>query len=192
VKRPDPALLVQAASCYRRLGLLTEAARCFREAGDYLRAAELHRDLGRYRDAAHDYAQAGHPDLAGWLLVHDIGSPAAARDQLARPAAVAVPALRRKLVEARCDVAEERAPRAALETVAEACHALADPALEADPLVERWAVDVAEALRREDRVALVFAAAVRGGRSGAEDRWRAWMNEVLHAELVLPDSSPAA
>jgi hypothetical protein len=55
--------------------------------------------------------------------------------------------------------------------------------------VEEWAVMVAEAAYRYDQVALIFAAAVRGRRPGAEHRWAAWSTRVLHTELILP---PAA
>jgi hypothetical protein len=219
VSEPDPDLLNRAAACYQRAGALAEAARCYREAGSYRRAADLHERLGRHRDAALDQARAGNRDLAAWLLVQYAGDPAAARDHLAAlptigpapavPAmhqqlaasptispgtAPAVPALRRQLVLARCDVAQGRAPRTALDALAQVCTELARPATLPDQYLEPWSVALAEAIGRPDQVALVFAAAVRGRRPGAEERWRVWMRDVLHADLILPapESPPPA
>jgi len=192
VSEPDPALLNRAAACYQRLGVLSEAARCYREAGSHRRAAELHERIGRFRDAALDHTRADNHELAAWLLAHGVGDPAGARAQLAAAPATSPSrsALRRRLVLARCDAAEGTSPRAALATLAAVCAELARPRTVPDPQLESWAVAVAESLGRPDQVALIFAAAVRGGRLGAEDRWRAWMRETLHAELVLP--APAA
>jgi hypothetical protein len=53
-------------------------------------------------------------------------------------------------------------------------------------VAEGWAVALAETVRRYDQVALVFAAAVRGGRRGAAERWARWSQAVLHTELILP------
>ncbi len=182
--------LERAASCYNRLGMTAEAARCFRDAGSFRRAADLHTDLGRYRAAAADYVQAGERDLAAWLLVHLAEDPAAARATL-EPLATTGDApvrrsLRQRLVLTRCDVATGAPERRVLPVLTDACHYLIKPAVRSDPYIEPWAVGLAEAIRREDQVALVFAAAVRGARPGAERRWAQWSREVLHAELILP------
>jgi hypothetical protein len=189
VNDPDPELLNRAASCYQRLGVLPEAARCYREAGSHRRAAELYERLGRFRDAALDYARADSPDLAAWLLVHHAGDPAGARARLAAvpaPSGGATATLRRRLVTARCDVAEGREPRTALDALGAAQAELARRRAVPDPYLEPWSVGLAESLGRPDQVALLFAAAVRGERFGAEQRWRAWMREALDTELILP------
>jgi hypothetical protein len=189
VSSPDPELLNRAAACYQRLGTLAEAARCYREAGSHRRAAELYERLGRFRDAALDYARADSPDLAAWLLAHHAGDPAGARAQLAAVPARsgnAAAALRRRLILARCEVAEGRRPKTALAALAAAQAELARRRAVPDSYLEPWSVWLAESMGRPDQVALVFAAAVRGQRFGAEQRWRAWMRAALHAELILP------
>jgi hypothetical protein len=194
VSDPDRRLLELAASCYERLGEAAEAARCYRDAGSHRRAADLFVSLGLYREAALDLGRSGQQDLAAWLLVHEADDPAAARAALALQPVPGVamdwqpPArpLRQRLVLARCDVADGASDRVALPVLAEACADLARPAVRYDPYIEPWAVGLAEAVRREDQTALVFAAAVRGDRPGAVGRWAEWSREVLHAELILP------
>lgn len=188
---PDPELLNRAAACYQRLGSLAEAARCYREAGSFRRAAELHERLGHFRDAALDYVNADSPDLAAWVLAHHAGDPAAARAQLtAAPTTTAntAAALRRRLILARCEVAEGLRSTTALAALTAAQAELARRRAVPDSYLEPWSVRLAESMDRPDQVALVFAAAVRGQRFGAEQRWRAWMRETLHAELVLPQA----
>jgi len=195
---PDRRLLELAAACYEQLGMTAEAARCYRDAGSYRRAADLYARLGQFREAALDFGRAGQQDLAAWLLVHEAGDPAAAQAALAPLPAIgtggitpppAVRPLRQRLVLARCDVAAGASERTALPVLAEACTDLAKPGARYDPYVEPWAVGLAQAVGREDQVALVFAAAVGGNRVGAAQRWAAWTRETLHAELILP---PAA
>ncbi|MGH3937568.1 MAG: hypothetical protein ACRDTG_02885 [Pseudonocardiaceae bacterium] len=196
----DPQLLNRAAECYQRLDMSAEAARCYREAGSHRQAAKLHERLGHYSEAAADYARAGLPDLAAWLLVHHAGDSAAARKRLAlgwQPpsGAAAIPAvtpLRRRLILARCDVAEGRSPATGLAVLADACTELAKYSPLTDQNIELWAVALAEAMDRDDQVALVFAAAVRGRRPGAAQRWRTWSHQVLHTDLVLPPAEPLA
>ena len=53
-------------------------------------------------------------------------------------------------------------------------------------MAEEWAVALSETAARYDQAALVFAAAVRGGRDGAAQRWNAWSRRVLDADLILP------
>jgi hypothetical protein len=192
VSSPDPGLLNRAAACYQRLGNPAEAVRCYREAGSFRRAAELSEDLGRFGDAAHDYKRADIPDLAAWLLAHRAGEPAEARALVAAAPILSgqeVIELRRRLIVARCDIAEGLQPAAALDTLGSVQAELARRRAVPDPFLEPWAVAVAEAMGLIDQVALVFAAAVRGGRNGAEQRWRAWMLDVLRAELILPAST---
>ncbi|KLL11161.1 MULTISPECIES: hypothetical protein [Protofrankia] len=100
----------------------------------------------------------------------------------------------RRLVLARCDIAEGLPARRILPVLADVQAILAEPlageptwpVAAADLRIERWAVALAEAAHRYDQVALVFAAAVRGRRTGAEQRWAEWSLRVLHTELVLP------
>lgn len=205
----DRGLLERAAGCYLRAGLPSEAARCLREAGAYQRAAELRFELGEFREAAEDYARGRMTELAAWTLVHHAGESRAARvlidptfprDDLAadeqwvldiypgRPRWTPPPPRQRRirLVLARCDIADGRPDRDALAALAEVARVLAHPAMPHDPLVEQWAVTVAEAMRRYDQAALLFAAAVRGGHAGAARRWTDWAARVLRAEITLP------
>jgi hypothetical protein len=76
--------------------------------------------------------------------------------------------------------------------IADVCAALADASVRSDQVTEEWAVALSEAAARYDQAALVFAASVRGGRYGAEHRWKTWSAQVLGAEIVLPPpASPA-
>jgi FHA domain len=102
------------------------------------------------------------------------------------------PALRRRLVLARCDIAEGEPPEVIRPVIADACAALAGWRLRSDQVTEEWAVALSEAAARYDQAALVFAAAVRGGRYGAEQRWKAWSARVLDAEIIVPPAPPAA
>jgi hypothetical protein len=91
-----------------------------------------------------------------------------------------------RLVQARCDAAEQVAAQRGLQVLGEAQRALAGVrAVETQP-VEEWAVSVATAMRRLDQAALIFAASVRGRRPEAVKRWRAWSARALGEELVLP------
>jgi hypothetical protein len=202
---PDPGLLDRAASCFLRLGDVGEAARCYRDAGSFRRAADLYAGLGRHEEAADAYALAGLRDLAAWHLVHYAGRPAAARACLADGAPNAAPdaapvatpvaqrlSLRRDLIIARCEVAEGLPHTRALRTLETACAQLERTDLRIDFYVEPWAVALAGSMRREDQVALVFAAAVRGRRPGAARRWGAWSREALHCELILPTGEPGS
>ncbi|WP_322752909.1 hypothetical protein [Frankia sp. Cas3] len=219
----DAPLLDRAATCYLRAGQVAEAARCYRDAGLFPRSAGLYAQLGRYRDAAADYTAAGLVHVAAWTLAHVVGDPAAARALLlghpshpsgqagqAEPAVAAMfDALLRRLVLARCDVADGLPDRHILPVLADVQAMLAEPpvtepawpaqsawpaqpawpANSASRRIEEWAVALAEVAYRYDQVALVFAAAVRGRRTGAEQRWAAWSARVLHTELTLPSGA---
>ena len=94
--------------------------------------------------------------------------------------------LRWRLVQARCDAAEQVAARRGLKVLLDVQRALAGvTTLDTQP-VEEWAVSVATAMRRHDQAALVFAASVRGLRDNAIRRWRQWSTQTLGEELVLP------
>jgi hypothetical protein len=193
---PDSRLLQRAAACYLRAGLVHEAARCYRDGGAYRRAAQTWESIGAYAEAARDYADGGMPELAAWLLAHHLGDVAGARQQLARDPRPADPSadspadggrtLRRRLVAARCNAAERVALADVTATLEEAMLRLATGDQLADPLVEPWSVAVAAAMDRADLVASVFAAAVRGRRPNAAQRWAEWSRSVLHVPLVLP------
>jgi hypothetical protein len=183
--------------CFRRAGYDLEAARCYRLAGAHRRAAEIYEAQGRYADAAASFADAGLAELGGWLLAH-AGHPAAARALLAAPGAAtsqdAGPGrdtLRYRLVLARCDIAEGAASDVIRPVIADACAALADRGGRSDQVTEEWGVALSEAAARYDQAALVFAAAVRGGRLGAEHRWKAWSARVLGAEVIVPPAVSA-
>jgi hypothetical protein len=185
--------------CYRRASYDVDAARCYRLAGAHRRAAEIYEAEGDYITAAEAYADAGLPEVGAWLLVHLDSKPDRARALLATPGQPGgsgsrpepeVPGLRRHLVLARCEIAEGAAPDTIRPVIAETCTALADPSARSDQVTEEWAVALSEAAQRFDQAALVFAAAVRGGRYGADQRWKAWARDVLQAEIIVPP--PAA
>lgn len=205
---------LQAAACYSRAGYHLDAARCYRLAGAHRRAAEMYEDAGRYAVAAAEFADAGLPELGAWLLVHRAGQPARARALLAasptapeqepsrqggqsgspgkpgQPQQSRLADLRRELILARCEIADGALADDIRGVIADACSALADRSGRADQVVEEWAVAVSEAAARYDQAALVFAAAVRGGRYGAERRWQTWSRQVLGTDVIIP--KPAA
>jgi hypothetical protein len=203
----------QAAICYRRAGWDLEAARCYRLAGAHRRAAEIYEAAGRLNEAAAAYGEAGLPDLGAWLLAHRVGDPARARafldweawDQAWVQAAPGLTrrgmvnrafaraadgaGLRERLILARCEVAEGTPASVIRPVIADVCELLANRDVRPDPVVEEWAVALSEAAARYDQAALVFAAAVRGGRHGAAQRWNAWSTRVLDAEVILPTTA---
>jgi hypothetical protein len=192
----------RAADCYEQAGLLLDAARCHRAAGAFRRAGDLLLRLGVYRQAAQDYADGDLRELAGWVLVHHAGDPVAAR-VMAMPLKSSAlrkmasylglepveQGLREQLVLARCELAEGAGPGAVLPVLRTVCDELAREQAPYDRFVEEWAVTLAECVHRYDQVALVFAAAVRGGRLGAERRWQDWASRVLGTQLCLPSVS---
>jgi hypothetical protein len=192
----DALLLERAALCYERAGLPQDAARCYRDSGAFRRSAKLFMQLGDLREAAADFARSGLIDQAAWILAHDCAEPAAARVYLAaedvgEPDAdnsMPTPAqLRRLVVTARCDLAEGARQDEIVATLVQICADLQRPRRSHDVVLETWCVQLAEALGRDDQVALVFAAAVRGGRSGARQRWQQWSERVFGIPVVLPD-----
>lgn len=191
----------QAAVWFRRAGYDLDAARCYRLAGAHRRAAEIFETAGHYAEAAASFADAGLPELGAWLLAHQAVQSAQARALLgasgqgnntAAQPEPGVPGLRRRLVLARCEIAEGAAPDVIRPVITDVCAALADPGIRSDQVTEEWAVALAEAAGRYDQAALVFAAAVRGARYGAEQRWKTWSRDVLHAEIILPRATAAA
>ncbi len=184
-------LLDRAAGCYLRAGEQAEAARCYHASGSYRRAASLYSQLGLHHEAADAYAAAGMTDFAVWLLAHEAGDIAGARalEPYGRPRTT-VAQLRWRLALARCDVADQHSDSGPLTVLADARTYLERPAGFPDQYIEQWAVAVATSMRREDQVALLYAAGVRAGRADAADRWAAWSREVLHCELILPAKQP--
>jgi hypothetical protein len=191
---PDQSLLRRAASCYQRGGQLHEAARCYRAAGSHQLAARTWESAGALTEAVADFMSAGLVERAGWLLVHRLGDPAAARDAVSAPASAqpeaertTVEPLLRALVLARCDAAEGVASERSRSTLDEVMDRLGRRDRRwLDPEVEGWAVLTAESMGRPDLVALIFAAAVRGLRPGARERWADWSSRKLLVTLVLP------
>ena len=192
---PDQSLLRRAGSCYQLGGWLHEAARCYRAAGSHQLAARTWENAGALAEAAADFMAAGLAERAAWLFVHHLGDPSAARAAVTAPApgrpeagrlSADTPLLRR-LVLVRCDVADGVADERSRETLDEVMDHLADRDRRwLDPDVQTWAVLTAEAMRRPDLVALIFAAAVRGLRPEARERWDEWSSRVLLVPLVLP------
>lgn len=200
----DASLLARAAACYVRAGLPLDAVRCYRAAGSYRPAADIWARLGAFPEAARDYAAAGAHEEAAWIFAHHLGDIPAARAELAAAdaAAAAAPAgpgtaqpaasraadLRRRLILAWCNTAENVAGAETLAILTEVMRHLEH---EVEPLgrisIEERAVVVAEAMNRPDLVALLFAAAVRGGRPRAAERWNAWSERALGMPLILPE-----
>ena len=199
----DASLLARAAACYVRAGIPLDAVRCYRAAGSYRPAADIWARLGAFPEAARDYAAAGAHEEAAWIFAHHLGDIPAARAELAAAdAAAAAPAdpaaarpvasraadLRRRLILARCNAAENVAAAETLDILTEVMRHLEH---DVEPLgrisMEERAVVVAEAMNRPDLVALLFAAAVRGGRSRAAERWNAWSERALGMPLILPE-----
>lgn len=175
-----------AAIHYYQAGYRHDAARCYRLAGAFRRAAELHEQLGEFPDAAADYRAAGMPELGGWMLAHHAGEPATARALLgSEPDAESD--LRRQLVLARCDLLEGARPESIRPVISAVCTQLADRTVRTDQHLEDWAVALCESAHRYDQAAIVFAAAVRGGRYGAEQRWNLWSVRTLGTEVILPE-----
>ena len=198
----DASLLTRAAACYARAGKPLDAVRCYRAAGSYRPAADIWVQLGAFPEAARDYAAAGAHEEAAWIYVDHLGDIPAARAELAaadaaaapadpgtaRPAAARAAELRRRLILARCNAAENVAGTETLTILKEVMRHLEH---EVEPLgrisIEERAVVVAEAMNRPDLVALLFAAAVRGGRPRAAERWNAWSERALGMPLILPE-----
>lgn len=186
----DVHLLERAADCYRQLGMTDAAARCYRDAGIHRLAGDLFVEMGRFAEAAAEFAHR-EPDRAAWLLAHHADDAAGARAMLPEPSpSDESQQLRARLVRARCAIAEGAPDTAVLPDLEAARAALARPAFR-DPFLEPWAVGLAEAAGREDQVALVYAAAVRGNRYGAAQRWADWMRATLGAELPPIEPPPA-
>lgn len=185
----------QAGLCYEEARLPLEAARCYRMGGAYRRAGDLYWSARLTRPAAEMYAAAGDVEMAAWLLVHHDGDVAGARAYLDGHHSVRsgpesdslVTALLRQLVDARCAVAEGAPAESVLPVLDTARLALAGPPPIDDPRLETWSVTVAEQLSRFDHVALIYAAAIRGGHKRAAQRWSQWVSRRFGAALVLPE-----
>ncbi|MGP4045106.1 hypothetical protein [Streptomyces sp. 2A115] len=197
----------EAARCLREAGAYRRSAELWAELGEFMEAAAdyeradmtdmavwvLVHDAGN-ASAARAVALAPHftrnsaaRKSPKWTeAVFRMGLEFSAHqistyDRIARESS-----LRMRLALARCDVAEDRSEREPLAALAAAMAFLESRSLVHDRLVEQWAVATAESMRRYDQVALLFAAAVRGGRSGAAQRWTEWAARVLRSEITLP------
>ncbi|MEO3855559.1 hypothetical protein [Acrocarpospora sp. B8E8] len=181
----DATLYRKAALCYEQARHWEDAARCYRAAGIPLRAAALHEQIGRYDEAATDYLAADEFEIAGWLRVHHLNQPEPAREAVE----AAEDGARRALVLARCDLAEHRPFELVVPALDLVRADLADPISVPFPHreLELWGVVVAELAGRFDQVALIFAAAVKGGRHNAGERWTEWAKRVLATPLVIPE-----
>jgi hypothetical protein len=133
-------LLTSAVRCYRLAGTTDGVRRCLEQLGLWAEAAAIHESAGRFAEAAllferaerftdaarcHHQArqleleirclrEAGQGTHAAWLLVHELGRAAEAR-QLIEGAAAASPAEAAALqvVRARCELAQRDAAGAA-------------------------------------------------------------------------------
>ena len=188
----DKQLYLRAADCYRQAQLPLDAIRCYHEAGVFRQAADLSLALGNYDAAAGDYLRAGEWELAAWLLVHHCSNPAEAREMI-RQAPEGAPGqqdprirMHSRLVLCRCEIADGLPPSVMLSVIDDVCAVLADPACPYERRTEEWAIALASHARRYDQAALVFAAATRGHRDGARERWRDWADQVLGIELTIP------
>jgi len=209
---PEVPLLIRAADCYRRAGRPLDEARCYRAGGLYLRAAQTWAALEAFAEAARDYAAANAHDDAAWIFVHHLGDVATARTQLAAAEAAAAAQdaagqpgqagglavnspvtrkaaeVRRGVIRARCDAAEGvRRAESAAALDAAMDHIEFDTQSLFPISTEQLAVATAEAMDRPDLVALLFAAAVRGGHHQAVERWNEWFLRKFRVPLILPE-----
>ncbi|GID93443.1 hypothetical protein ACFQFC_16255 [Amorphoplanes digitatis] len=193
----------KAGDCYQQNGALGDAARCYARAGRFRLAAELYVQAGDVHAAAPMYEQAGDPSQAAWLLVHTAGDVTAARACLARGGtpeptdtgsgpAWSAASLVHRLAEARCDLEERIREPATLRLLADVQEALAGGHPVNDIRIPDWSTIIAVRLRRLDQAALVHAAAVRGRRSGARQRWITWSAAEFGVPVVLPPDPVAA
>ncbi|GAA3250421.1 hypothetical protein ACFO1B_40135 [Dactylosporangium siamense] len=179
-------LWASAARNYEAAGLLQEAARCHHRAGSLRRAVDLYAELGLHHEAATVLAENGNAVGGAWRLAHHAHDPAAARLMLRRAPGPAGRLLHR-LVSARCDLLD-----GVSETVVTDALDAAQDLLDGGPpddaqRIESWAVLLAEEIRRPDLVALVFAAAVRGDRQGAAQRWQVWAQRRYGMRIVVAE-----
>jgi pSer/pThr/pTyr-binding forkhead associated (FHA) protein len=127
----------------------------------------------------------GHPDDGPLLnFEYSTADPPTVWRKMTRPRS-----LRRRLVLARCEIAEGEPGETIRPVMADVCAALADKSVRSDQVAEEWAVALSEAASRYGQAALVFAAAVRGGRYGAAHRWQSWSVRVLGTEIILPPTA---
>lgn len=189
---------IQAAGCYELAGQPAEAARCFMRAGQFTRAAHLYQRAGLLRAAAQAWLSAGAPERAAWILVHDVDDVTEARACLLHRSTSQVPALVsddtrlvRRLVEARCAIAEGAPADLVLPLLREVRSRLAEGS-ERLPQSEQWAVAIAETICRFDQVALLYAGAVQGGDVSAGSRWTQWAQRRFGQSILLPPPERAA
>ncbi len=202
-------LVEEAARCYREVG-------AFRKSGDLFAGLGRHHDAATdYAAAGMDELAgwtlvhfAGDPAAARAHLSAPAAVPHPGREHVgptpAYAAGRAAPPisdgpgrlgsgppgkpqqLRRRLVLARCEIAEGAAARVALPVFDAVQAEFARPNALHDLLAEQWAIALADVLNRYDQAALTFAAAVRGRKFGAAQRWAQWSAHVLRTELTLP------
>ncbi|MEV4515500.1 hypothetical protein AB0K00_41905 [Dactylosporangium sp. NPDC049525] len=180
-------LLERAASCYEQAGLPAEAARCYADAGAHLRAATLYDRLDMAAEAAAAYRDGGLLEQAAWTLVDRLGDTTGARAVLPHVTTARTEAQRLsiELVLARCHLAEDGGGRLVPATLRRAADLLANRSVRVELRLEEWAVAVAIAAHRFDQVALIFAAAIRGRRPRARERWQAWSERQFGAPVPL-------
>ncbi|MPY58421.1 hypothetical protein [Streptomyces spongiae] len=82
-------LYVRAGQAYEEAGLPLDALRCYRAAGAHRQAADLLVGMGDHEGAVGEYEQAGVLEIAGWIAVHHLASPAKARGMVAHLEAAA-------------------------------------------------------------------------------------------------------
>jgi hypothetical protein len=207
-------LLRQAAKCYVEAQWADDACRVFEQVGNFARAAYYHEKQSRWARAAHFYALAGQwrsaarcyllcdspveaadcllrvnqPLNAAWYLSH-LAHHFVRAESVAR---TVIPASRAEklgidLVVARCQAGTGAHGRAAreLRSIVEQFGEL----LTMPHLIE-WALAVAEALRRPDLTALVYAAAVNSGVPDASEKWQQWSAQMLGSKIILPAHEP--
>ncbi|MFI0980880.1 hypothetical protein ACH4SP_28215 [Streptomyces sp. NPDC021093] len=201
----------EAARCLREAGAYRRSAELWAEMGQFKEAANDYARAGLADVAvwllvhdAGDTAGARRMSTAPPLRISDFGQeilsfhfwpqmtdvPDPERDPIAEQEA-RDSSLRMRLALARCDVMDGRPDQEPLAALDAAARFLTFRDLVYDRLVEEWAVATAESMKRYDQVALLFAAAVRGRRSGAAQRWRQWAARVLNSEITLPDPAPS-
>lgn len=179
-------LLTSAVRCYRRAGTMDGVLRCLEQLSLWAEAAAILESAGRFAEAAllferaerftdaarcHHEARQLEPEIrclqeagqgthAAWLLVHELGRAAQARQLIAGYAAAsAAEAVALQVVRARCEVAQ-RDTAGAARSLRESLAALSglSPGTPWRCAVD-WALVVCHELGRPDLGVLVLMAA---------------------------------
>lgn len=174
----------RAAYHHERLGRWEQAANCYARVGRWSNAARCYLNCNRPVEAAACLLRDGQSLLAAWYLA-DLAHQFIRARSIVSTFRVTSPAdeCALNLIVARC-LSGTGAPAEAARRLRSVLEWLSQGPAKPD-LIE-WALSVAQALRRPDMTALVYAAAVNSGALGAGEKWQRWAAETLGTEFILP------